>query len=135
MNSTIEVRRIGKSMGVFTKASIAKGDTILFLKGLLTDKPSRYSIQLNNHFHLEVPEGELTIFTDEYLWKFLNHCCDPNAMVETEEKRLIAIKDISAGEEICFNYNTTEYELAAPFECFCNHHVVLVKGYKYLSPA
>jgi SET domain-containing protein len=133
MNNFIEVRRVGDSMGVFATSPIASGETILLLKGLLSEKRSKYSIQVEKDLHLEVPDNTLTIFTGEYQWKFLNHSCHPNSFVDVIHKKLVALKDIAVNEEVTFNYNCTEYELASPFECVCNNKNVMVRGYKYAT--
>jgi SET domain-containing protein len=135
MNTNLEVRSTGQSFGLFSKSSIVKGDTILVLKGMITQKPSKYSIQLDPFTHLEVPEGSHSLHCEEYPWKFLNHHCQPNAAVDVVQKNLIALKDIASGAEICFDYNSTEYELAAPFYCECSNQKILIQGSKYADTA
>lgn len=49
----------------------------------------------------------------------LNHSCDPNAFIDTEERCVRALRDCKADEEITFNYLTTEAELSNPFDCTC----------------
>ena len=46
---------------------------------------------------------------------FTNHSCEPNAALDNDG--LYAIKDIQEGEQIFFNYLTTEWDMAAAFEC------------------
>ena len=53
----------------------------------------------------------LQIGIDRYLYldepgRYANHACSPNAAV-IRDRRLVAIRPISAGEEICFDYSTT----------------------------
>ena len=46
---------------------------------------------------------------------------------------LRAHRAILKGEEITFNYNTTEYDMASPFECWETGS--MVRGYAHLSAA
>jgi SET domain-containing protein len=133
MQHKIEVLQDGFQWGCFAKAPISKGDTLLMLSGTLTKKPSKYSIQLDKDQHLEVPEGIQSTDTENFLWRFLNHKCFPNARVDVPNKRLIALEAIAAGTEICFNYNSTEHALAEPFKCVCNNKHTHIKGYKFTS--
>ena len=93
-------------------------------------EPTKTSIQVRN-LHLEHYEGGCT-----------NHSCNPNAKVLSimwgldmnayyipfaafaESSKLnpvlMASEDIIAGEEITFDYETTEEELAEPFKCNCH---------------
>src|SRR3972149_2928201 len=43
------------------------------------------------------------------------YCCDPNALVRNLE--VVTSREIQPWEEITFNYNTTEYDIADPFTC------------------
>lgn len=134
MSNIIEVRTKGAYKSLFTKAPIKKGETLIELTGNLTTQATRYSLQLDNTLHLDVPATEVNKPTGQYLWIFLNHSCVPNARMDVKNRRLVALTDIGHDTEINYNYNTTEYELAEPFECICNDKKVMIRGYKYLSP-
>ena len=64
----------------------------------------------------------------------LNHHCNPNAEIweiaDIEEGLVVAKCDIAAGEEITFDYETTESILAAPFKCDCHGNWIRGKDYK-----
>src|ERR1043165_6438461 len=93
---------------------VAAGELIAELNGRISDRPSRYTIQLDDRHHLDLPENaDLTDVMDRYAWRFLNHSCDANSAVRG--RTLVAIRPIARLEEITFNYNTTEYDMAAPF--------------------
>ncbi|KAL0220120.1 hypothetical protein P9112_005773 [Eukaryota sp. TZLM1-RC] len=57
--------------------------------------------------------------------RFINHSCNPNCRVEVwtvdNEQRvgIFAEKDISAGEELCFNYKFSSSHFMDYFQCFC----------------
>ena len=53
--------------------------------------------------------------------RFTNHSCAPNAVLRIRQGRVefYAMRDIAPGEEISFNYLTSEWDMAAPFTCGC----------------
>ena len=72
--------------------------------------PTYLSVQVsdNQHIHLE----------PEFL-QYLNHSCEPNIFLNTEQGSIIALRDIAMGEEICFFYPSTEWTIAQVFDCRC----------------
>jgi SET domain len=116
--------------------SIPAGQTILAIDGVVTDRPSRGSIQIDDLAHVEVPGGQdLETTMDRHPWRFLNHCCVPNAAIDG--RTLIAVTAIAAGEQVTFDYNTTEYEMASPFACACGAPACLgeIRGFRFLTAA
>jgi hypothetical protein len=79
---------------------------------------------------------------DEYLGAsgglddFVNHCCDPNAgmKIAGTDVQLIAIRDISPGEQITFDYSTTMDEDDFEFDCLCGSPVCRgrIRDFKHL---
>ena len=49
----------------------------------------------------------------------LNHACRPNTAIDFEKWELYALRHVSPGEELGWNYLTTEWKLSCPFECGC----------------
>ena len=91
------------------KAATSKGD------GLMLRTPHMHTIQFGEDQHLDVaascPGAELT-----------QHCCNPNGRLLFDGTRSVALeicKPIAEGEPFSFNYNTSEWEMADPFECQC----------------
>ena len=128
-----EVKKVAKGyMGLYATQTIKKGTVVLWLSenSNYFKEPTRTSIQVRN-LHLEHYEGGC-----------INHSCTPNAKVlgvmigldmsthfvpflafaESSKINpvLMAGEDILAGEEITFDYETTEEELAEPFQCNCH---------------
>lgn len=117
---------------------IAQGQSILTIEGQVTDKPTMYSVQISETMHIDLDDAKLVAkYPKRYLWRFLNHHCQPNSVLKGRD--LAAVADIKAGDEVTFNYNANEYQMAAPFRCWCDAHdnrtVRLVRGYRYLSAA
>jgi hypothetical protein len=107
-------------------------DHILTLEGEVVPGPSRFSVQIGADEHLEVPaEVQIEQPLDRYRWRFLNHSCEPNA--KFVDRDLVAIHRIRSSEQITFDYNTTEYDLASPFECHCGsgNCCGVVRGYRW----
>ena len=65
----------------------------------------------------------------------MDHACDPTTLIRN--RSVIARRDIAEGEGVTVNYNTTEYELAAPFRCGCDSALCVgtVRGARHLTPA
>ena len=107
-------------------------DHILRLRGEIIEYPSRFSVQIGPGQHMEVPaDVQVKQPLDRYRWRFLNHSCEPNA--KFENRNLVTIREIKASEQITFDYNTTEYDLATPFECHCKSDSCcgLVRGFRW----
>lgn len=117
-DSLMEVRDAGGHKGVFAREVIEEG-TIIRLKGSVSRVPSRHSLQLDRERHLIVPDQAHEADRPDYFWKYLNHSCHPNGHIDTRGPSFHALRRIARGEECTFNYLTTEYEMAEPFECLC----------------
>jgi hypothetical protein len=117
-----------KGRGLYAKIKFSRGTRVLILQGNYLPYPTKTSIQIGKK-HIESWEGG-----------HVNHACDPNTIVVTKRKSnafkdraplqihcLEAVKDIEIGEEITFDYETTEERMAEPFKCSC--HGRLIDGY------
>ena len=121
VSGKLEIRLIKQGMrGLFANRTFNKGEIILLLKGNYFNKPTRTSIQVGNNKHVENYEGGL-----------INHHCNPSANIvvipEVEPALVVANKTIFKGEEITFDYETTEEVMAEPFKCEC--HGKLIEGW------
>ena len=129
---SVEIKEIrGNTKGLFAEQPIEKWKIILLLRGKELAKPTRTSIQIQDK-HIEDHNGG-----------YINHHCEPNAYIEilpdfvgadpgsqnttTLVAIVIAKKDIGKGEEITFDYETTEEVMAVPFKCEC--HGRLIEGW------
>ena len=106
--------KAGDWLHVVAIKSVKVGGTVLTLDGEVMDRPSRHSIQLDEGTHIEVtadlPLEEMML---SHPWRFTNHSCDPNTKLVG--RSLVALRLVRAGDEITYNYNTSEWELAEPF--------------------
>lgn len=115
----VEVRNHGGFKGVYALQPISQHSVIFYLRGNISARPSKYTIQLGSNEHLTFPVKRKTNDALDYCWQYLNHRCEPNGYINTTERSFRALRDIAPGEEITFNYLTTESEMAMPFDCNC----------------
>ena len=120
----IKIEETEKGKFTVSKKAFAKNDLIFYLEGGVQDFPTQYTIQIGPVWHLLPKVG-----------MFLNHSCEPNGYIDVKNAAFRALRDINEGEELTFNYNTTEYDISKPFECWCGKENCYkeVKGFKYLT--
>lgn len=133
--SPVEIRDDEGFKGVFAAAEIPAHSLIINLKGAISTEVSRYSVQVGENEHLNLPDGMVTVIDPGYFWKYLNHSCAPNGYINTAERTFRALRQIRTGEEVTFNYLTTEDDMAAPFQCDCTAAQCfgLIRGRKHLT--
>mgnify|MGYP001987150495 CR=1 FL=1 len=108
-----------RGRGLYAKKKFSVGNIVLLLEGNYLPYPTKTSIQVRNK-HIESWEGG-----------HVNHHCNPNTKVIVEHGDLImmpylvALKNIEIGDEITFDYETTEEELAVPFKCDCHGRLIV----------
>ncbi len=106
--------KIGK--GVFAREDIRKGEPIFFLTGkyLTYDEVLKLpglghrTIQVDRHAYIS------PLFPATYI----NHNCDPNAGIR-DDLCFIALRDIPADTEVCFDYSTSMLERDWTMKCGC----------------
>jgi len=87
-------------IGIFTKIDIKKNSTF-------------YKIPLIHIFNKPRPKfayiGNNIWVSDERILNYVNNSCNPNSLLNVmRELKLIAKRNIKAGEEITIDYNKTE---------------------------
>jgi hypothetical protein len=116
------------------RSDIPSSTSLFKINGVLTNVPTRYSVQVGSNLHIDIPESYgLKEIIDQFYWRFMNHSCEPNTLIRNQE--CFSLRSIDEGEEITFNYNTTEYELAKPFDCRCGSDQCAgrIRGFRFLS--
>lgn len=121
---TLTIKTENKFRSLITKQAYTKGEVICEIPTeKLFNKANRYTVQISQDKHTEV--GKLSA---------LNHSCDPNVILDTENLLMIARRDIEKGEELSFFYPSTEWEMDAPFICLCgaSNCIHVVAGARFL---
>ena len=106
MNYYLLETKIGK--GTFANKDFGIDEIIGILEGEVLSYPTRYTVQVSLREHI-VPQ----------FGKYMNHSCLPNCYLNLQDRTFRALFPISKGSELYFDYNSTETELAAPFDCLC----------------
>jgi hypothetical protein len=112
---------------LITTGPLAAGQVVAPIPGGgRVSRPTSRSIQVGPQAHVE-GLGVLG---------YLNHSCRPNCQIDTVSMRVVAGRDIAAGEELAFFYPATEWDMDRPFRCRCGapECVGVVAGARHLSP-
>jgi hypothetical protein len=131
--------RVAGSAGDFRLVAarrIARGEVLFQIEGVRTRRPTRYSVQIGARLHIDLGPGHSTDeILNRYFWRFMNHACEPSAWIRDQE--VIALQSIRSGEDVTFDYNSTEYDMAEPFACRCGsrHCLGEIRGFRHLTPA
>lgn len=113
---------VGKSKisgkGIFAGEDVKKGEIIQYIKG----KPIRKVIKSQQDSKRTanwIGAGRnIWMKTNGTPFRYINHSCNPNAAL-TGKKTLIAMENIRAGEEICFDYSMTDVDSYYHITCNC----------------
>ncbi len=109
-----------KGMGIFALADIPAGTTVAGFGGNVVDRAEldaqpeeirTHALQIDDDLFIA---GELP-FDDA---DFVNHSCDPNCGI-VGSILLVTMRDVAAGEELCFDYAMTDTDDYDEFACSC----------------
>ncbi len=134
-SSFVMIAESGDSRRLVAARDIPNGTRLFHLEGRETDRPTRYSVQIGADLHLDTDcaRDDAEVLA-RYYWRYLDHSCEPSTVLR--ERAMVAVRDIAAGEGVTFDYNTTEYDMAVPFQCYCGtvRCVGTVRGARHLTP-
>lgn len=127
----VRVVRRGEAHGIVAAEAAGVGEVVTRIVGVESTTPTRFSLQVGPSLHIE-PAADAPL-DGTYAWRFMNHSCDPNC--EIRGRDVVALRPIAEGEEITYDYATTEEEMAEPFRCGCGspHCRGEIRGFRYLS--
>ena len=117
-----EVRETADRGGhtVVARAAIKKGELIVVWSGTLVDGDElnslpatvrRYSLQVEENYYL-------VSLSDCEPPDYVNHSCEPNSGL-SGQITLVAMRDIKPGEEISYDYATSDGSSYDEFQCGC----------------
>ena len=106
--------------GVFARKPASAGELLVMWSGslysfealqTLTPMIRSWSVQVEDDLYLvPITAGEPA--------DFINHSCNPNIGM-SGQIALVAMRDIAAGEEICYDYAMTDGSAYDEFDCQC----------------
>lgn len=112
----LEVRDAGaKGRGVFAVEPIPRGRLVMHLGGRIL----RTAELTDDLLALQIGEDEWLASDGSLLDDMVNHSCSPNVGFLDGTPTLYALRDISVGEEICWDYSTSISELGWLLICAC----------------
>jgi SET domain-containing protein len=116
LDPRLEVRQAGaKGLGVYAMEPIARGRRILALGGWLM----RTAELTDDLLAMQVGPDQWLCSDGSRIDDRINHSCDPNTGFLDGTAVLYALRDIAAGEEICWDYSTSMAEAGWSLECHC----------------
>lgn len=131
----VGVVRAAREYRLIALRPIVSGERMFRIEGELTRHPSRYSVQVGEGLHVDLHPGHSSEeILDRYFWRFMNHHCNPNTVIQGRD--VIALHAIAPWADVTFDYNATEYDMADPFNCRCGSQGCLgqIRGFKHLTP-
>lgn len=100
-----------QQQGLVSLQSIAKDSVVSPFAALeQLPAPTYLSVQVDSNQHIHL--------SPEFL-RYINHSCDPNIFLDTQTGQIIALRDITAGEELRYFYPSTEWAMSQAFNCGC----------------
>jgi len=131
-NNTLIVKKNGKGLGVYANRSYEKEEIVSKL-----EYDSIKNRLESSDESIQIDEDKFLDSKYRYVDDFINHSCDPNARIDFSLMNYVALRNIKEGEEITWNYLTTEYDLEdeIKFNCKCGSKKCLgrIKGFKFLT--
>ncbi|HEU5056526.1 MAG TPA: SET domain-containing protein [Kofleriaceae bacterium] len=105
--------------GVFARERIARGELLVVFAGtvLLGEELAELAAD-QRRLVLQVDENHYLLSEVEGCADWVNHCCQPNAGLRGQVT-LVAMRDIEAGEEICYDYAMSDGSPYDDFDCRC----------------
>ena len=132
----VAVVRTNQEYRLVLTEHVCGGTRLFAVEGEVTCVPTRYSVQIGRDLHIDMPAGfAAEEVLDRFFWRFTNHSCEPNVFVRDRE--MVALSCIEPWQQITFDYNTTEYDMAEPFDCQCGTSSCTgeIRGYRWLPAA
>ncbi len=115
MKNEVVIRKTSdKDFGLFATRDFMKGEIVVQGKKI-KKVPDRtmHSFQIDKATHIQLDKKSRSI----------NHSCDPNMGIRNNKFNaydFIALRNIEKGEEVTWDYETTEHVSIAVEKCLCN---------------
>ncbi len=116
MSELFEVRDCRLKKGLFARKLIRAGEVVLPFEGPIIGASQALEKGDKQSDPLQIGPDRYVDLQDP--GRCANHSCHPNAGV-TPEPVLVALRDISQDEEICYDYSTTMGDGLWKINCLC----------------
>ena len=116
----VEVRLTPSGRGVFAVEPIEEGETVAIYGGAAIPGEILRSLSSDQQQRALQVADDVYLFTerDAGVGHLVNHSCEPTCRM-AGEITLVAARRIEAGEEITYDYATTDSTPYDEFECVC----------------
>lgn len=105
--------------GVFARVDIDPGELLVVWGGSVVTRAELESRPASiRTLTLQVDDDAYLVSDMEGPADWVNHSCDPNAGLRGQIS-LVALRPIGAGEEVCFDYATSDASDYDEFDCAC----------------
>lgn len=123
----------GKGKSLLAKKDIKKGRVVLPVEFEVIKPYSRataYAMQIDDNKFVDTKKF--------VVGDFINHSCSPSVRINFKKLNFVALRKVKKGEEITYNYLTTEYDLVRDkldFPCNCGSKKCFksIRGFKFLT--
>lgn len=123
-------RTSGTGEGLFAKVNFKRGDLIFTWEGVL--KKGRFPCYVGSRW-LQIEKFQwISPLRNNPGW-YINHSCSPNSGIRNSVK-IVAMKNIRRGEEVTFDYSTSESENGWYLICHCENKDCrrIIRSYAFL---
>lgn len=108
----LRIEEVPFGYGLVASRDFRKGDKVMTSKAIEERPRDSHTIQTsdNTHVLIDLPS------------RFVNHSCNPNLGVldnDFQAYDFYALHDINKGQDLSFDYESTEYEIKGFEECLC----------------
>ncbi|GAB4275671.1 MAG: hypothetical protein Kow0080_25300 [Candidatus Promineifilaceae bacterium] len=121
LSPKVETRHLGNGYyGNFASQPIQKEELIVIWSGIIVNNQQLNQLpQIYQQHSIQVEEAHYLVSSraDEPA-DYINHSCEPNAGL-VGQIMLVALRDIAIGEEICYDYATSDGSPYDEFTCLC----------------
>jgi hypothetical protein len=121
ISSKLEGRLISSKggRGLFARERVRTGETLLVWGGdVVTGDMLKWMSEEKHRLAVQIEEDLYLVTPNEGPADWVNHSCEPNAGL-IGQIVLVALRNIEVGEEICFDYATSDGSPYDEFECGC----------------
>lgn len=130
MEKNYKIVKTKKGLGLRLINKISAGALILVFEKNFVSYPTNKTLRISENCHQLCQD-------ERQAENFINHSCEPNAYIDFDRLELRALKTIEPGEEITYDYLTSDWDSEDVFICDCKtlNCRGLIRGFRYLDKA